>query len=106
MLDKKNFYINGEWIKPNSHEEITVVDPATEENCAVITLGDKIDVDKAVKAAKNAHESWAFSSKEDRIGLLEKLYENYKKRWADIAKAITLEMGAPKDFASKLQAGT
>ena len=40
------------------------------------------------------------------IKLLEKLYENYKKRWADIAKAITLEMGAPKDFASKLQAGT
>ena len=53
MLNKKNFYINGEWIKPNSSEEITVVDPATEENCDVITLGDKIDVDKAVKAAKN-----------------------------------------------------
>ena len=38
--------------------------------------------------------------------MLEKLYENYKKRWADIAEAITLEMGAPKDFATKLQAGT
>ena len=106
MLNKKNFYINGEWIKPNSAEEIAVVDPATEEKCAVITLGNKIDIDMAVKAAKNAYESWAFSSKEDRIELLEKLYENYKKRWADIAKAITLEMGAPKDFASKLQAGT
>ncbi len=106
MLNKKNFYINGEWIKPNSAEEIAVVDPATEEKCAVITLGNKIDIDMAVKAAKNAYESWAFSSKEDRIKLLEKLYENYKKRWADIAKAITLEMGAPKDFASKLQAGT
>ena len=106
MLNKKNFYINGEWIKPNSSEEIIVVDPATEENCAVITLGDKIDVDKAVKAAKNAYETWAFSSKEDRIGLLEKLYENYKKRWADISEAITTEMGAPKDFATKLQVGT
>ena len=74
MLDKKNFYINGEWIKPNSHEEITVVDPATEENCAVITLGNKIDIDMAVKAAKNAYETLAFSSKEDRIVLLEKLY--------------------------------
>ena len=37
MLDKKNFYINGEWVKPNSSEEIKVIDPATEENCAVIT---------------------------------------------------------------------
>ncbi len=106
MLDKKNFYINGAWIKPNSSEEIKVIDPATEENCAVITLGNKIDVHMAVNAAKEAYESWAFSSKEERIGLLEKLYENYKKRWADIAEAITLEMGAPKDFASKLQAGT
>jgi aldehyde dehydrogenase (NAD+) len=106
MLDKKNFYINGQWVKPNSAEEIKVIDPATEENCAVITLGNKVDVDLAVSAAKDAYESWAFSSKEERIGLLEKLYENYKKRWADIAEAITLEMGAPKDFATKLQAGT
>ncbi len=106
MLDKKNFYINGAWIKPNSSEEIKIIDPATEENCAVITLGNKTDVDMAVNAAKDAYESWAFSSKEERIGLLEKLYENYKKRWVDIAEAITLEMGAPKDFASKLQAGT
>ncbi len=106
MLDKKNFYINGAWVKPNSAEEIKVIDPATEENCAVITLGNKTDVDLAVTAAKDAYESWAFSSKEERIALLEKLYENYKKRWADIAEAITLEMGAPKDFATKLQAGT
>ena len=100
MLDKKNFYINGQWVKPNSSEEIKVIDPATEDNCAVITLGNKADVDMAVNAAKDAYHSWAFSSKEERIGLLEKLYENYKKRWADIAEAITLEMGAPKDFAS------
>jgi aldehyde dehydrogenase (NAD+) len=106
MLDKKNFYINGQWVKPNSSEEIKVIDPATEQNCAVVILGNKADVDLAVSAAKDAYESWAFSSKEERIGLLEKLYENYKKRWADIAEAITLEMGAPKDFATKLQAGT
>ena len=106
MLDKKNFYINGQWIKPNSFDEIKVIDPATEDNCAVITLGNKADVDMAVNAAKNAYDNWAFSSKDERIGLLEKLYENYKKRWPDIAEAITLEMGAPKDFASILQTGT
>ena len=88
MLDKKNFYINGQWVKPNSSEEIKVIDPATEDNCAVITLGNKADVDMAVNAAKDAYQSWAFSSKEERIGLLEKLYENYKKRWADIAEAM------------------
>ena len=106
MENKKNFYINGKWVTPKSKEEIKVIDPATEENCAVITLGNKDDVNDAVNAAKNAYSSWAFSSKDERIRLLEKLYENYKKRWADIASAITIEMGAPKDFATKLQAGT
>ena len=106
MENKKNFYIDGNWVKPKSKEEIKVINPATEEECAVISLGKKEDVDIAVKAAKKAYSTWSFSSKDERIKLLEKLYENYKKRWADIAEAITIEMGAPKDFATKLQAGT
>ncbi len=106
MENKKNFYIDGKWVKAINKEEIKVINPATEEECAVISLGNKEDVDLAVNAAKKAYSSWAFSPKEERIRLLEKLYENYKKRWADIANAITIEMGAPKDFATKLQAGT
>ena len=68
MLDKKKFYINGSWVKPNSSEEIKVIDPATEQNCAVITLGNKADVDLAVSAARDAYDSWAFSSKEEELG--------------------------------------
>ena len=106
MENKKNFYINGKWVTPKSKEDIKVINPATEEECAVISLGNIEDVNDAVSAAKKAYSSWAFSTKDERIKLLEKLYENYKKRWADIAAAITKEMGAPKDFATKLQAGT
>ncbi len=106
MENKKNFYIDGKWVVPKSKQEIKVINPATEENCAVISLGNKEDIDYAVSSAKKAYSTWAFSPKEERIRLLEKLYENYKKRWADIAAAITTEMGAPKDFATKLQAGT
>ena len=106
MEDKKKFYIDGKWQSPKSKQEIKIINPATEEKIAVITKGNKEDVDHAVVSAKKAYQTWAFSKKEERIKLLEKLYENYKKRWADIANAITLEMGAPKDFATKLQAGT
>ena len=106
MIDKKKFYINGEWIDAKGKESIKVIDPSTEKSCAEISLGNKDDVNNAVIAAKKAYESWGFSSKEERIKLLENLYVLYKKRWADIASAITMEMGAPKDFATKLQAGT
>jgi len=37
---------------------------------------------------------------------LQDFYVLYKKRWSDITDAIIQEMGAPKDFASKLQTGT
>ena len=57
MLDKKNFYINGQWVAPQGKEEIKVINPATEENCAVISLGNKEDIDMAVKSAKKAYES-------------------------------------------------
>ena len=106
MLEKKDFYINGAWVKPKSQKIIEVINPATENPCAIISLGEKDDVHDAVIAAKNAFKSWGFTSKEERIELLEKLYVLYKKRWNDISEAITLEMGAPKDFSTKLQTGT
>ena len=37
MLDKKNFYINGQWVAPNLPSEIKVIDPSTEEECAAIS---------------------------------------------------------------------
>ena len=106
MLNKKKFYINGQWVSPKNAKDIDVINPATENSCAVISLGSKEDVNQAVTAAKNAFESWSFTTKDQRVELLEKLYVVYKKRWADVAEAITLEMGAPKDFSSQLQAGS
>ena len=106
MLDRKNFYINGKWVAPKNPKDIEVINPSTEKSCAVISLGGKDDVNAAVTAAKNAFESWAFTPKNKRVELLEMLYVVYKKRWAEIADAITLEMGAPKDFSSQLQTGT
>ena len=106
MSDKKKFYINGKWVSPKSNKSIQVINPATEEVCAEISLGSKEDVNDAVLSAKEAFKTWAFSSKKERLEPLEKLYELYKKRWSDIAETITTEMGAPKDFSTKLQAGS
>ncbi len=106
MIEKKNFYINGSWVAPKNPKDIKVINPATEKDCAVISLGDKEDINDAVLAAKEAFKTWGFSSKEERLSLLENFYALYKKRWNDITDAIVQEMGAPKDFASKLQTGT
>ena len=106
MLKKRKFYINGSWVNPKKQKDIEVINPATERSCAIISLGSKEDINDAVIAAKEAFKTWGFSTKEDRIALLETFYTLYKKRWNDITEAIIQEMGAPKDFALKLQTGT
>ena len=106
MKNKKNFYINGEWTSPLEPRPFQVINPATEEPCAEISIGGKKDIDAAVASAKKAFETWSFTSKDERLDLFEKLYEIYKKNWDQMAKTISLEMGAPIDFSTELQTKT
>ena len=41
MLDKKSFYINGQWVLPTEPRNYKVIDPSNEEPCAEISLGGK-----------------------------------------------------------------
>ena len=70
ILDKRNFYINGKWVKPINPNDLDVINPSTEETCAVISLGSKEDTNIAVSAAKKAFESWRETSKNERVDLL------------------------------------
>ena len=106
MLDKRKFYINGKWVSPSKPNDLEVINPSNEDPYAVISLGSKEDIDKAVKTAKTAFESWKKTSKEERLKLLEKLLEVYKKRFNEMAKAISDEMGAPMDWATEVQTGS
>jgi aldehyde dehydrogenase (NAD+) len=103
MLNKRKFYINGKWVDPIKPNDLNVINPSTEETCAVISLGSKEDTDAAVSAAKSAFETWKDSSKNDRIDLLEKLLNIYKKRYGEMVDAISMEMGAPLDWSTDVQ---
>ena len=100
MIDlKKKFYINGEWVDPKIPNDLEVIDPSTEEICAVISVGSEEDTNKAVDAAKNAFVSWWNTPKENKLELLHNLQEIYIRRSNEMAKTISLEMGAPKDWS-------
>jgi len=99
MLNKKNFYINGKWVKPSKSNDFQVINPSNEEPFAVISLGSKEDTDFAVKAAKKAFDKWKETSKEERIKLLEKLLTIYKKKSKEMSEAISMEMGSPIDYS-------
>ena len=104
MLDKRKFYINGQWVDPSKKNDFEVINPSDESVCAMISLGSKADTDAAVSAARSALPMWSNSSKEDRVALLERLYAIYQRRMDEMAEVISIEMGAPIDFSKAAQA--
>ncbi len=104
MKECLKFYINGEWVDPAEKKTLDVINPATEEPCAKISIGSKKDVDKAVAAAKKAFETFSKTSVDERIALLSKIMEVYQSRYGEIAEAISMEMGAPAKLSQVAQA--
>jgi len=105
MIEKRQFYINGAWVDPKEGKDLEVIDPSTEEACAVISLAGKADVDDAVAAAKAAFPGWMATPPAERIALVEKFLEIYQERAEDMAQAITTEMGAPIALSRTAQVG-
>jgi aldehyde dehydrogenase (NAD+) len=104
MDHTQQFYINGEWVDPDGTETLEVINPATEKPIATIALGNATDVDRAVGAARKAFDAYASTTPQERIDLLEKIIEVYKRRMGDVAEAVSEEMGAPAWLASAAQA--
>ena len=104
MLRKTDFYIDGKWVSPAVARDLDVINPADEQPFAVISLGSAADVDKAVAAARKAFAGWSMTTREERIGWLEKILAAYKKRIPDMARAISDEMGAPIKLSTESQA--
>jgi aldehyde dehydrogenase (NAD+) len=104
MIEKRDFYIGGRWTPPAAPRDCAVIDPSTEDVCAVISLGDAADTEAAVAAAKAAFPVWSLSGKAERIEVVEGILAQYLRRKEEMAEAISLEMGAPIDMARDDQA--
>ena len=104
MTDHLKFYIDRQWVDPIGTAPLDVINPATEESIGRIAMGNAEDVNRAVAAARRAFETFSRTSKAERIALLERVIEVYKKRLPDLAAAISDEMGAPLKLAGAAQA--
>ena len=99
------FFINGEWVEPD-RPKLEVINPATEEPFATISMGTADDVDAATKAAKAAFASWSSSSIETRKIVLGNIIAGLKARNEEMAVAISTEMGAPMGLSKTAQVGS
>jgi aldehyde dehydrogenase (NAD+) len=103
-MEKLKFYIDGAWADPATPSTLGIVNPATEETFAKISLGSIADVDRAAKAARRAFATYSVTSVEARLSWLHKIIEGFRARLPELARMMTLEMGAPITFATERQA--
>lgn len=103
-MNRLQFYIDGVWTDPASPAQLEIVNPATEEGFARISLGSAIDVDRAVAAARRAFVGYSAVTVAERLAYLHRIIAGFKARLPELARMMTLEMGAPISFATQRQA--
>lgn len=105
MDNALNFYIDGRWSPPASASRLAVIDPATERPIGEISMGDEADVEHAVAAARRAFPAFSATPLDERLALLRRILDAYLERYDEFAEIVMREVGAPRELASRWQAG-
>ena len=96
IKEKYELYINGKWEKPLSGKYFNTINPANEKQLAQIAHANDADVDRAVKAARNAYETvWSKLSGADRGKYIYRIARLMQERARELAVIETLDGGKP-----------
>jgi len=95
VYEKLALYIDGAFIEAEGRKTEPVVNPASGEVLGQLPHASREDLDRALKAAQRAFESWKKSSPLDRSAILRKVAELARERAETIGRNITLDQGKP-----------
>ena len=96
IADRYELFINGKFEKPSSKKYFKTINPATEENLSLIAEANNADVNKAVKAARNAYEKgWKKTAPKERAKYIYRIARIIQERARELAVIETLDGGKP-----------
>lgn len=98
-------YINGQWVKAQSSNTLSVHDSSTEAIMATVPAGTVAEAEMAVLAARAAFDNWSTLPVETRAAYLEKIAAGVKARTEDLAFAMAREVGMPLKMSRAVQVG-
>ena len=97
-------YISGLFIEPDSRVWMDDYSPATGEIIGQVPKSQKSDVDRAVKAAKDALPYWSSLTNIQRADWLDKIADNLESKYEDIAHLESKDTGKPISLAREVDA--
>jgi betaine-aldehyde dehydrogenase len=99
-MEEYKMIIGGESVAAVSANWETIINPASEEAIAQVPQADYADVNKAVKAAKEAFTTWSKTSPAERSVLLNKLADALEAKAEELAQVESLHAGKPIKMAA------
>lgn len=93
----KRLFINNQWVESVKGKTFAAINPANGEQLCQVSLADSEDVERAVKAARDAYEfgQWGKISGEERGYYLWKIADLIEKYADELAEIETLDNGKP-----------
>ena len=108
LKDKYDLFIGGEFVKPLSKKYFNTLNPASNQSIAKIADANDKDVDRAVKSARNAFESWSKLDPKERGKYIFRIARMIQERAKEFAVIESMDGGKPiresRDFDIPLAA--
>jgi len=95
MIERKQIFIDGQWVASAGTEVLTVINSVTEEPIATVPRGTPDDVDLAAKAAAAAFPGWRETTVDQRVAIFEKLAALTEQRSEELTRVMVSELGYP-----------
>lgn len=95
VRERYGLFIGGEWVKSSDGKEFEATCPADGSHLAYAAEATREDVDKAVKAAWKAFESWKLTTAPERAKILNKIADIIDENADFLAMVETLDNGKP-----------
>ncbi|OLT22744.1 aldehyde dehydrogenase [Pseudonocardia sp. CNS-139] len=96
-LDRRFFFVDGEWVEPAGTDTVEVVEAATEERLGTAALGSAADIDAAVRAARRAldHGPWGRTTAQERAAVMLRFADALDARSEETSTLVSRENGMP-----------
>ena len=82
-------------VEAHSKKRFATINPATEKKLAEVSVADAVDVDRAVRAARKAFESWSRLAPARRARYLFRISRLIQERARELAVVETMDGGKP-----------
>src|SRR6202158_840359 len=88
-------FIGGKMVEPHSKKHFPTINPATEKKLGEVAEADEVDVDRAVKSATKAFDSWSRIAPSQRSRYLFRISRILQERARELAVVETMDGGKP-----------